>query len=370
MVIYGNLQILLYGQQIYRHDKKGVVMYHISLGCISSYLLLVTIVSLLISPNSTGKPTLHQAFAQNSTMAIDAANLLAGDAIQALSHKDLNGALEHLKLIDQHFPQTSAKNSTMAIDAANLLAGDAIQALNHKDLNGALEHLKLIVQELGISANSPSNSKFVSHTGTHTPAITSKQSALVSTHIFRTFGETVSNPNNLVSCIGSNPTIQTFRTVPNPSDTRSGLVSTHVFQMLGKAVPNPNNHICIDSTFAIQMLGKAVPNPTNLVSTHTTQTPIEAVPNPTNLVSTHTTQTPIETVPNPTNLVSTHTTQTHNHQNTRVVSAPVIHTLSSGIANPSNPNTGVPNPSNQNTAIVSAPVTQTITTMHHSNSNR
>jgi hypothetical protein len=332
MVIYGNLQILLYGQQIYRHDKKGVVMYHISLGCISSYLLLVTIVSLLISPNSTGKPTLHQAFAQNSTMAIDAANLLAGDAIQALSHKDLNGALEHLKLIDQHFPQTSAKNSTMAIDAANLLAGDAIQALNHKDLNGALEHLKLIVQELGISANSTSNSKFVSHTGTHTPAITSKQSALVSTHIFRTFGETVSNPNNLVSCIGSNPTIQTFRTVPNPSDTRSGLVSTHVFQMLGKAVPNPNNHICIDSTFAIQMLGKAVPNPTNLVSTHTTQT--------------------------------------HNHQNTRVVSAPVIHTLSSGIANPSNPNTGVPNPSNQNTAIVSAPVTQTITTMHHSNSNR
>ena len=52
--------------------------------------------------------------------------------------------------------QASAQNSTMAIDAATLLAGDAIQALNHKDLNGALEHLKLIVQELGISGNSTS----------------------------------------------------------------------------------------------------------------------------------------------------------------------------------------------------------------------
>jgi hypothetical protein len=38
-----------------------------------------------------GKPTLLQAFAQNSTMAIDPAKLLAGDAIQALNHKDLNG---------------------------------------------------------------------------------------------------------------------------------------------------------------------------------------------------------------------------------------------------------------------------------------
>jgi hypothetical protein len=125
-----------------------------------------------------GKPTPLQAFAQNSTMAIDTAKLLAGDAIQALNHKDINGGLEHLKLIDQHFRQTSIKNSTMAIDTAKLLAGDAIQALNHKDINGGLEHLKLIVQELGTSGNSTFNSSLVSHLRTHIPAITSKQSAL------------------------------------------------------------------------------------------------------------------------------------------------------------------------------------------------
>src|SRR5215472_5307040 len=143
---------------------------------IPSSLLFVIVIFLLIWPNSMGKPTPLRVFAQNST--IDTAKLLAGDAIQALNHKDLNGALEHLKLIDQHFRQTLVKNSTMVIDTAKLLAGDAIQALNHKDLNGALEHLKLIVQELGISGNSTSNSKLVSQLRTHIPAITSKQSAL------------------------------------------------------------------------------------------------------------------------------------------------------------------------------------------------
>src|SRR5215831_13750567 len=94
-------------------------------------LLFLIVISLLIWPNSVGKPTLVQAFAQNSTL-----------------------------------------------DTAKLLAGDAIHALNHKDLNGALEHLKLIVQELGISGNSTSNSKLVSQLLSHIPVITSKQSAL------------------------------------------------------------------------------------------------------------------------------------------------------------------------------------------------
>src|SRR5215472_695021 len=98
---------------------------------IPSSLLFVIVIFLLIWPNSMGKPTLLQAFSQNSTMAID---------------------------------------------TAKLLAGDAIQALNHKDLNGALEHLKLIVQVLGISGNSTSNSSLVSHLRTHIQAITSKQS--------------------------------------------------------------------------------------------------------------------------------------------------------------------------------------------------
>src|SRR5215469_13588845 len=99
----------------------------------SSLLFSLIVIFLLIWPNSMGKPTLLQAFAQNSTMAID---------------------------------------------TAKLLAGDAIQALNHKDLKGGLEHLKLIVQEIGISGNSTSNSKLVSHLLTHIPGITSKRSAL------------------------------------------------------------------------------------------------------------------------------------------------------------------------------------------------
>src|SRR5215471_14209299 len=99
-------------------------------------LLLVMIVSLLIWANSTGKPTLHQAIAQNSTMVID---------------------------------------------TVKLLAGDAIRALDHKDTNGALEHLKLIVQELGLSGNSTSNLN--SHTRIHIPGITSRQSVHLSTRL-------------------------------------------------------------------------------------------------------------------------------------------------------------------------------------------
>src|SRR5215469_1655419 len=142
----------------------------------SSLLFVIVVIFLLIWPNSMGTPTLLQAFAQDS--AIDTAKLLAGDAIQALNHKDLNGALEHLKLIDQHFRQTLVKNSTMAIDTAKLLAGDAIQALKHKDLNGGLEHVKIIVQGLGISGNSSLTSSLVSHLRTTIPAIISKQSTL------------------------------------------------------------------------------------------------------------------------------------------------------------------------------------------------
>jgi molybdopterin biosynthesis enzyme MoaB len=99
-------------------------------------------------------PRQHQAFAQNSTMTMNLAKLLTNDAIQALNHKDINGALENLRLIGQQFPQAFAQNSTMAMNLAKLLASDAIQALNHKDINGALEHLRLIGQEIGISGNS------------------------------------------------------------------------------------------------------------------------------------------------------------------------------------------------------------------------
>jgi hypothetical protein len=143
--------------------------------------------------------------------------------------------------------QAFAQYSTMAIDTAQLLAGDAIQALNHKDITGALEHLKLIVQGLGISGNSTSklNSKFVSHTRTHIPVITSQQSGFVPKNVFQMLG----------------------KTVPIPSGPGSGLLSTRVFQTVTKAVPNPSNQIsCIASTSTIQMLGKTVLNPSNYVS--------------------------------------------------------------------------------------------------------
>jgi len=121
-------------------------MYFISLGsAILSSLLILCPMAML------GQ---HLAFAQNSTMTMNIVKLLTNDAIQALNHKDINGALEHLRLIGQQFPQAFVQNSTMAMNLAKLLAGDAIQALNHKDINGALEHLRLIGQEPGISGKS------------------------------------------------------------------------------------------------------------------------------------------------------------------------------------------------------------------------
>ena len=126
-------------------------MYNISLGAILSSLLMI---SLILSPMAIGMPTQHEAFAQNSTMTMNLAKLLTNDAIQALNHKDINAAIENLRLIGHQFPQTFAQNSTMTMNLAKLLANDAIQALNHKDINAAIEHLRLIGQELGISGNS------------------------------------------------------------------------------------------------------------------------------------------------------------------------------------------------------------------------
>jgi len=68
-----------------------------------------------------------------------------------------------------------AEGSTMTMDLAKLLANDAIQALNHKDINGALEHLRVIA-EVGTSANSTSilASKLHTHPGSHISTNTSK----------------------------------------------------------------------------------------------------------------------------------------------------------------------------------------------------
>src|SRR5215467_12169563 len=74
-------------------------MYNISLG--SAILSSLLMISLILSPMAIGMPRQHEAFAQNSTMTMNLAKLLANDAIQALNHKDINGALEHLRLIGQ-----------------------------------------------------------------------------------------------------------------------------------------------------------------------------------------------------------------------------------------------------------------------------
>jgi hypothetical protein len=74
-------------------------MYNISLG--AAILSCFLMISLILSLMAIGMLRQHQAFAQNSTMAMNLSKLLANDAIQALNHKDINGALEHLRLIGQ-----------------------------------------------------------------------------------------------------------------------------------------------------------------------------------------------------------------------------------------------------------------------------
>jgi len=83
-------------------------MYNISLG--SAILSSLLMISLILSPMAIGMPRQHQAFAQNSTMTMNLAKLLANDAIQALNHKDINGALEHLRLIGEELG--ISRNST------------------------------------------------------------------------------------------------------------------------------------------------------------------------------------------------------------------------------------------------------------------
>ena len=74
-------------------------MYNISLG--SAILSSLLMISLILSPMAIGMPRQHEAFAQNSTMTMNLAKLLTNDAIQALNHKDINAAIEHLRLIGQ-----------------------------------------------------------------------------------------------------------------------------------------------------------------------------------------------------------------------------------------------------------------------------
>ena len=83
-------------------------MYNISLG--SAILSSLLMISLILSPMAIGMPRQHQAFARNSTMTMNLAKLLANDAIQALNHKDINGALEHLRLIGEELG--ISRNST------------------------------------------------------------------------------------------------------------------------------------------------------------------------------------------------------------------------------------------------------------------
>jgi hypothetical protein len=195
-------------------------------------------------------------------------------------------------------------------------------------------------------------------------------SGLVSTHVFKMLG----NPTNLVSCITSNPTVQTFNNaVPIPSGS-FGLVSTRVFQTVSKVVPNPaNGFSCIPSTFVIQLRGKAVPNPANQVSCITsnpiTQTLSSGLSNPSKQVTCVVSRPIIHiTLSHDSGLVYRYIIQALTSVLPGVM--PVVHTLSNGIPNPSNQNTGlvsvpvvhtvsngIPNPStnNQNTGYVMSP---------------
>jgi hypothetical protein len=91
-------------------------MYNISLR--SAILSSLPMIFLILSPMAIGMPRQHSAFAQNSTMAMNLAKLLANDAIQALNHKDINGALEHLRLIAM---EVGTSGNSTPILASNLL---------------------------------------------------------------------------------------------------------------------------------------------------------------------------------------------------------------------------------------------------------
>jgi hypothetical protein len=100
-----------------------------------SFVLSMSLMSLICYPNSIGILSPHQAFAQNST---DIAKLLVGDAIQALKNKDVSGALEHLKLIDQDL---GVSGNSIPILTSKLLVEDAMRALQNGDTNTALSHV-------------------------------------------------------------------------------------------------------------------------------------------------------------------------------------------------------------------------------------
>ncbi|MGA9150487.1 MAG: hypothetical protein WBZ36_07910 [Candidatus Nitrosopolaris sp.] len=100
-------------------------MYNIALG--SAILSSLLMISLILSPMAIGMPRQHQAFAQNSSMAMNLAKLLANDAIQALNHKDINGALEHLRLIGQELGISGNSTSTPPPLALNTTSGALVR---------------------------------------------------------------------------------------------------------------------------------------------------------------------------------------------------------------------------------------------------
>jgi hypothetical protein len=99
-------------------------MYNITLG--SAILSSLLMISLILSPMARQ----HQAFAQNSTMTMNLAKLLANDAIQALNHKDINGALEHLRLIGQELGISGNSTSTHSPLALNTSKAGRLNLMN------------------------------------------------------------------------------------------------------------------------------------------------------------------------------------------------------------------------------------------------
>jgi hypothetical protein len=101
--------------------KWGYDMNNSILACISVSILLIISLSPYHGPFSP-----YQAFGQNSTMEIGMVKALVDDSIQSLNNKDLNGALEHLKLVDYHLGQSG--NSSLVLTSRTFVQ-DAIQAV-------------------------------------------------------------------------------------------------------------------------------------------------------------------------------------------------------------------------------------------------
>jgi hypothetical protein len=124
-----------------RHDKMKFPSRCISF---SFALLSFCIFIVLIIPY-------HQAFAQHSDMDTSMIRLLFKDITRALNSNDVNGAIDHLKIVHQQLEMNGNSNT--------ILVQDAIRALENGDIDTARSHVLIVNQQLVSSPVIPATSQ-------------------------------------------------------------------------------------------------------------------------------------------------------------------------------------------------------------------